>query len=327
MAEATATTISSGGEARAGASGPSARTKRPTRVDELIDSSLMSRLDQLDIVSRKIFLGKLQGERRSRKRGTSVEFADYRSYVPGDDLRYIDWNVYGRLDVLFLKLFLEEEDLSLYLVIDTSKSMDYGQPDKLIFAQRLAVALGYIGLVNYNRVTLISFGEGVRGRLPNLRGRRRTQEMGQWVLDLRPEGTTDFEAAMKAIALSRQGRGVMVLLSDFLYKSGYEKGLNYLQGGGFDTFVLQVLSPQETDPGGTGAITGDLKLRDMEDENVAEVTVSSALLKRYKENLTAYCNRLRDYCVRRSMIHMTLRSDMSMETLIMEYFRKRGLLK
>lgn len=303
------------------------RTRRPEKVDDLIDSGLMARLDQLDVVSRKIFLGKLQGERRSRKRGTSVEFADYRSYVAGDDLRYIDWNVYGRLDVLFLKLFLEEEDLSLYLVIDTSKSMDYGAPDKLVFAQRLAMALGYIGLVNYNRITLISFSNGVVSRLPGLRGRRRTQEMGQWILSQTPDGTTDFEAAMKSIALGRQGRGVMVILSDFMYKSGYEKGLNYLQGGGFDTFALQLLSPQEADPGGTGAITGDLKLRDMEDDNVAEVTVSAALLKRYKENLSAYCDRLRDYCVRRSMIHMVLRSDMSMETLLMEYFRKRGLLK
>ena len=303
------------------------RTRRPEKVDDLIDSGLMARLDQLDVVSRKIFLGKLQGERRSRKRGTSVEFADYRSYVAGDDLRYIDWNVYGRLDVLFLKLFLEEEDLSLYLVIDTSKSMDYGAPDKLVFAQRLAMALGYIGLVNYNRITLISFSNGVVSRLPGLRGRRRTQEMGQWILSQTPDGTTDFEAAMKSIALGRQGRGVMVILSDFMYKSGYEKGLNYLQGGGFDTFALQLLSPQEADPGGTGAITGDLKLRDMEDDNVAEVTVSAALLKRYKENLSAYCDRLRDYCVRRSMIHIVLRSDMSMETLLMEYFRKRGLLK
>ncbi len=312
----------------ASTSSPSpSRTRRPEKVDDLIDSGLMARLDQLDVVSRKIFLGKLQGERRSRKRGTSVEFADYRSYVAGDDLRYIDWNVYGRLDVLFLKLFLEEEDLSLYLVVDTSKSMDYGAPDKLIFAQRLAMALGYIGLVNYNRITLISFSNGIVSRLSGLRGRRRTQEMGQWILGLTPDGTTDFEAAMKSIALARQGRGVMVLLSDFMYKSGYEKGLNYLQGGGFDTFALQLLSPQEADPGGTGAITGDLKLRDMEDDNVAEVTVSAALLKRYKENLSAYCDRLRDYCVRRSMIHMVLRSDMSMETLLMEYFRKRGLLK
>lgn len=304
-----------------------ARKQRPTRIDELIDSELMAKLDQIDIMSRKIFLGKLQGERRSRRRGQSVEFADYRSYVPGDDLRYIDWNVYGRLDHLFLKLFLEEEDLSLYLVIDTSKSMDYGDPNKLIFSQRLAMALGYIGLVNYNRVTLCTFSDGLERRLPNLRGRRRTQEMGQWLLNLEPTGDTDFEPAMKTLALSRQGKGVMVILSDFLFKRGYEKGLRYLVGGGFDTFVTQVLSPQEIDPVATGALSGDMKLVDVEDGNEAEVTVSGALLKRYKENLNGYCGQLREYCVRRSMTHMTLRSDMGMDTLIFDYLRKRGLLK
>lgn len=306
---------------------PVSRRKRPQRIDDLIDSRLMSRLDQLDVVSRKIFAGKLQGERRSKKRGQSVEFADFRNYVPGDDLRYIDWNVYARLDQLFLKMFLEEEDLSFFIVVDSSMSMDYGEPDKLTFCQKLAMALGYIGLVNYNRVTLVSFGEGVRHRLSNLRGRRKTQQMGQWILDLRPEGTTDFESAMKTVALSRQGRGVMVVLSDFLYKTGYEKGLRYLVGGGFDTFILQTLSPQEIDPGATNALSGDLKLRDMEDGNTAEVSVSAALLKRYKENLNAYCGQLRDHCIRRSMVHMVLRTDTSMDTLIMDYLRKRGLLK
>ncbi|MFG0331139.1 MAG: DUF58 domain-containing protein [Phycisphaerales bacterium] len=301
--------------------------RRPTKIDELIDSELMTKLNQLDVVSRKIFLGKLQGERRSKRRGQSVEFADYRNYVPGDDLRYIDWNVYGRLDVLFLKLFLEEEDLSLHIVVDVSKSMDYGDPSKFVFAQRLAMALGYIGLVNYNRVTLAAFGAGLVDRLPNLRGRRKTQDIGQWLLNLEPGDDTDFEPAMKTLALSRQGRGVMVIISDFLFKRGYEKGLRYLQGGGYDTFVIQALSPQEIDPAATGALSGDLKLVDVEDGHEAEVTLSAAVIKRYKENLNAYCGALRDYCVRRSMTHMTLRTDMSMETLLLEYLRKRGLLK
>lgn len=305
----------------------SRRITRPSKIEDLIDSSLMARLDQLDVVSRKIFAGKLQGERRSKKRGQSVEFADYRNYVPGDDLRYIDWNVYARLDQLFLKMFLEEEDLSFVIAIDTSTSMDYGDPDKLIFCQRLAMALGYIGLVNYNRVTLVSFADGVVNRLANLRGRRKTRQMGQWMLDLVPGGNTDFNDAMRTIALARQGRGVMVVLSDFLYKSGYEKGLRYLVGGGYDTFVMQVLSPQEVDPGETNALSGDLKLVDIEDGNTAEVSISPALLRSYRENLNAYCGRLRDHCIRRSMMHMVLRTDMSMETLVMDYLRKRGLLR
>ncbi|MCA9286053.1 MAG: DUF58 domain-containing protein [Phycisphaerales bacterium] len=304
----------------------STAASRPTRVDELLDSRLMAKLDQLDVVSRKIFAGKLQGERRSKRRGMSVEFADYRHYVHGDDLRFVDWNIYARLDRLFLKLFLEEEDLSLLLGIDASASMDYGSPNKFVFCQRLAMALGYIGLANHNRVTLFTFGgEGLQ-RLSNLRGRRRTQEMGAWLLQRQPGGATGFDDAMRTIALSRQGKGVMVVLSDFLYKEGYEKGLRYVSGGGYDTFCLQVLSPEEVDPGNHG-LSGDLRLTDMEDEDVAEVTVTPGLLKKYRENLNAYCGTLRDYCVRRDMTHATVDSGTDMDTLLLEYLRRRGLLK
>ena len=299
---------------------------RPRRVDDLIDGQLMSRLDQLDVMSRKIFAGKLQGERRSKKRGVSVEFADYRHYTHGDDLRFVDWNIYARLDKLFLKMFLEEEDLSLILAIDSSASMDWGNPNKFLFSQRLAMALGYVGLVNHNRVTVCTFNEGGVQRLGNLRGRRRTQEMGAWLLKQQPGGAGGFNDAMRTIALARQGKGVMVILSDFLYKEGYEKGLRYLSGGGYDTFCMQVLAPEEVDPGKHG-LTGDLRLTDLEDEDVAEITVSGALLKRYKENLNAYCGRLREFCVRRGMMHVTIDSGIDMATLLMDYLRKRGLLK
>jgi len=300
---------------------------KPTRVDELIDSRLMAKLDQVDVVSRKIFSGKLQGERRSKRRGQSVEFADYRHYVAGDDLRFVDWNIYARLDKLFLKMFLEEEDLSLLIVIDASASMDFGDPSKFVFCQRLAMALGYIGLVNQNRVTLWSFGgDSTPQRLANLRGRRRTPEMGAWLLGREAAGPANFDDAMRTIALSRQGRGVMIILSDFLLKEGYDKGLRYLAGGGYDTFVLQVLSPEEIDPA-RGGMAGDLRLTDIEDGDVAEVTITPALLKRYRENLDAWCGRLREYCVRRDMMHVTLDTSMDMDTLLMEYLRRRGLLR
>ena len=299
---------------------------KPTRVDELLDSALMSKLDQVDVMSRKIFAGKLQGERRSKKRGISVEFADYRHYAHGDDLRFVDWNIYARLDKLFLKMFIEEEDLSLLIAIDSSASMNWGNPNKFIFCQRLAMALGYIGLTNHNRVTLYAFDNtGVRP-LPNLRGRRRTQEMGKWLLDQEAGGESGFSEAMRSIALSRQGKGVMLILSDFLLKEGYEKALRYLAGGGYDTFCMQILAPEEVDPAKHG-MAGDLRLTDIEDQDTAEVTVSAALLKRYKENLNAYCGKLRDFCIRRGMMHLTIDTDTDMNTLLLEYLRKRGLLK
>jgi uncharacterized protein (DUF58 family) len=299
---------------------------KPTRVDELLDSGLMAKLDQMDVMSRKIFAGKLQGERRSKKRGVSVEFADYRHYVHGDDLRFVDWNIYARLDRLFLKMFIEEEDLSLILAIDSSASMNWGNPNKFVFCQRLAMALGYIGLANHNRVTLHAFDSSGIRPLSNLRGRRRTQEMGKWLLNQQATGQSGFSDAMRSIALARQGKGVMVILSDFMFKEGFDKGLRYLAGGGYDTFCLQILSPEEIDPGKSG-LAGDLRLTDIEDEDAAEITVSAALLKRYKENLNAYCGKLRDFCIRRGMMHLTIDTNTDMSTLLMEYLRRRGLLK
>src|SRR5436309_1145694 len=152
-------------------------TAGPTRSDLLLAPDFMARLDQLDLVSRKLLAGKMKGERRSKRRGQSVEFADYRNYVIGDDLRFIDWNIYARLDRLFLKLFLEEEDLSLYVLADVSKSCDFGDPNKAQYIKQVAAALGYIGLVNYNRVTVAAMADGIVADTGGMRGRRRVSQM------------------------------------------------------------------------------------------------------------------------------------------------------
>src|SRR3954453_6917244 len=123
----------------------------------LLDPEFLHKLEQLELVSRKIFVGRMKGERKSKRRGASVEFADHRNYAVGDDLRHIDWNVYGRLDKLFLKLFLEEEDLHFYTLLDTSLSMDFGDPSKLQYGKQVAAALSFIGLGNYDRVVLETF--------------------------------------------------------------------------------------------------------------------------------------------------------------------------
>ena len=152
----------------------------------------MARLDQLDIVSRKILAGKMKGERRSKRRGQSVEFADFRNYVVGDDLRFIDWNIYARLDKLFLKLFLEEEDLALYVLVDMSKSMDWGDPNKALYAKQVAAALAYIGLVNYNRVNVVAMAENIVAETGAMRGRRRVSQMIDFVTKLEPTGASHF---------------------------------------------------------------------------------------------------------------------------------------
>src|SRR3954452_4357632 len=151
-------------------------TQTAEKPSLLLSPEFMARLYQLDLMSRKLLAGKMKGERRSKRRGQSVEFADYRNYVVGDDLRFIDWNVYARLERLFLKLFLEEEDLSLYVVLDVSKSCDYGDPNKALYLKKVAAALGYIGLVNYNRVHISAMADGIVGETGALRGRRRVSQ-------------------------------------------------------------------------------------------------------------------------------------------------------
>src|SRR5437899_1609206 len=175
-----------------------APTKPPVNKDEpLLTSEFMARLDQLDVMSRKLLAGKMKGERRSKRRGQSVEFADYRNYVIGDDLRFIDWNVYARLDRLFLKLFLEEEDLSLYVLVDVSKSCDYGEPNKALYMKKVAAALGYIGLVNYNRVSIVAMADGVVAETGAMRGRRRVAQMLDFVSKLKPDGSSHFTESCK----------------------------------------------------------------------------------------------------------------------------------
>src|SRR3954465_4971244 len=115
----------------------------PIAQTELLTPDLLAQLERPELGTRKSFRGRMKGERRSKRKGQSVEFADFRNYVAGDDLRFIDWNTYARLDRLFLKMFLEEEDLHFYALLDASQSMSFGTPTKLHYAKQLAAALGF----------------------------------------------------------------------------------------------------------------------------------------------------------------------------------------
>ena len=311
---------------------------RPASVDELLDPRLVARLHRVDLASKKVFAGKMKGERRSKRRGESVEFADHRPYAVGDDLRFIDWNIYGRLDRLFMKLFLEEEDLSLHLVLDCSASMNCGDPEKFAWARRAAAALGDVGLFDMNRVAVSRLGGRNAGdpdntdadarpadaaTLRDLRGRRRVHDLGRFLCSTEPGGDDAFAQNARRIALARRGKGVMVVLSDFLFKDGYERGLRYLLGRGYDLVLIQVLSPDELNP----PLGGDLRLRDLEDGERVEITVSAPLLKRYRERLAAFTGGLRDFCARREITLLTLSSDTPIDDLLLGYLRERGVLR
>ena len=289
--------------------------KSATANGNLLDPDFMARLDQLDLVSRKILAGKMRGERRSKRKGESVEFADYRPYVSGDDLRFLDWNIYARLDRLFLKLFLEEEDLLVSVLVDVSKSMDWGEPTKGLYAKRVAAALGYIGLVNYNRVGIYGIADGLPHEMAGIRGRRLVHRLIGFLEAMPLEGASNFTAACREFALRSPHKGIVVILSDFFDKGGFEQGIRYLLSRRLDVYAIQILSPDEVEP----TLTGDLKLRDIEDDDLAEVTISRALINRYRQNLQAYCQSVRDFCTRRGVKYLFTKTDVPFDQLVLTY--------
>ena len=293
--------------------------------DDLLSPQFMHKLDRLDVLSRKILAGKLQGERRSKKRGQSVEFADYRPYVAGDDLRFIDWNLYARLDRLFLRLFLEEEDLSVSVLLDVSRSMDWGDPNKLLYAKRLAAALGYIGLVNYNRVHLYSFAETLVDQLPNLRGRRPIPRVIDFLRRQQPRQAGSLTAVCRHFALAQRAKGLVILISDFFDKGELADALRYLAGDRYDVYAIQLLAPQEIDPT-KGSLVGDVKLLDCEDGQATEISISPVLIKRYQANLQAYCQHVRAQCRRRGIAYLFSDTSIPFDTLVLKYLREKGLL-
>ena len=289
----------------------------------LLDPEFMNRLDQLEIVSRKIFRGKMRGERRSKRRGESVEFADHRPYVAGDDLRFLDWNIMARLDRLFLKLFLEEEDLHVSLLLDVSKSMDWGTPTKSLYIRRVAAALAYIGLSNFDRVSIYGFADGLTRQVAGMRGRRVMVKVMDFLSNLECGGGSNLAAACKQFAVHHPQPGILLILSDFFDKGGFEQGFRYLLGRNFDLYAMQVLSPEEINP----ELAGDLQLRDVEDGDLAEVTVGRALLNRYKRNLEAYCASLKEHCARRGINYLFTSTDTPFDQIVLSYLRRRGLLR
>lgn len=295
----------------------------PDTQTPLLEPDFLHRLEQLELVSKKIFLGRMKGERRSKRKGQSVEFADYRNYVVGDDLRFLDWNLYARLDRLFLRLFMEEEDLHVYILVDNSMSMDFGSPTKLHFAKQVAAALGFVGLVNMDRVVVEAFNDRLTQSLPAVRGRRSLWRLIDFLQKLEPAGPSNLTRALKSFSMKCGGKGIAIVLSDFMDKGGYEDALRYIVARQLDIYVIQVLSQEEIEP----EIVGDLKLVDIEDDDVAEITVSGPLLKRYKQNLAAYRSALNDFCNRRGISYLFTSNQVPFDRLVLTYLRQRGLVK
>lgn len=296
-----------------------------TASGPLLTPELLTRLERLELVSRKIFRGRIKGERRSKRKGQSVEFADFRNYVAGDDLRLIDWNLYARLDQLFLKMFLEEEDLHFHALVDASASMQFGDPSKWRVAAQLAASLGYIGLCRADRVRVAALGPDGR-RAPVMRGKAGFRRMTQYLESIDVDDDRHNVSLLDGVrdfAMRNAGSGVVVLITDLLDKTGYESALRLLVGRRMDVFVLHVLAPEEIDP----PISGDRRLIDVEDGDATEITISPYIVQRYKKNVTAFCESAKAYCSQRDVVYIPVRTDIAVETIVSQYLRRRGVVR
>ena len=305
---------------------PSAGTRQaflPSEVDPTVfDEAFLRQLERLLLLMRSPVRGGLKGGRRSVKRGQSVEFADYRDYTPGDDLRQLDWNVYARLERLFVKLFVEEEDVTVTLLIDASASMATGKPAKLLFAKRAAAALGYIALASEDRVAVSALTGRVARKRASMRGAGRIFRLLADLSAIEPtDGPTDLVAAARHAAAQLHGRGVVILISDLLDPAA-DRIIRELAATGSELIVMHVLSPDELDP----LLEGDLRLVDIETGDGIDVTIDLAAIDIYKARLSAWKAGFAELAAKRRASYVDLSSEANLADLMFTELRRRRVL-
>ena len=294
---------------------------RPASV-RFFSNDFLLQLERVGFVSRRSHVGRVKGERKSPRKGSSVEFADYRPYEVGDDLRYVDWNAFGRLNRLYLKVFMDEEDLCVHLLVDASGSMDFGEPGKFQYATRLAAALAFVAFVNLERVAVGVFRDRLsEGWLPT-RGRSQFLPFQEFLAGIQPGGPTAFNDAIRQYALRVKDAGLAVVVSDFLDPGGYEQGLRALMERRFDVHVIQLLAPEEIEP----TLGGDLELVDAESGEVREVSLDAETLRAYHRELDGYLSRLEAFCRANELTYTRVTTDVPLEDLLLRRLKGSLLL-
>jgi uncharacterized protein (DUF58 family) len=289
----------------------------------LFDDEFLKKLEYLSILSKRLFTGQLKAERRAKRRGTGLEFADYRQYVAGDDFRHLDWKAYLRLNKLILRLFEEEEDLPIYMFVDASQSMSYGNPSKFDYARRVAAALCYIGLSNLDRVNVVGYANKVKGELQPQRGKGRIFRVFRFLEEMTTGGETNARESFKTYCTETRRRGLCVVVSDFFDTSGFQSGLDILRHFKHDIFILHVASHEEVEP----ALKGELVLVDSENNVSREVTVTPSLLASYKAEYHRFCTEIESYCSKYQLGYVRTVTDFPFEELVLKVFRQGRFLK
>ena len=291
--------------------------------EELFDETFLKKLEYLHIVSKKLFSGRSMAERKSKRTGSGIEFADHREYAPGDDFRYIDWSILGRMDRVLLRLFEEEEDLHIYLLLDISDSVRMGKPSKLHYGMQIAAALAYIGLANLDRVSIITLADGLRDRLPPARGKGRIFKVFEFLRNISPGGHTELATALRTFVHQNKRRGLAILISDFYDPAGYQAAINVLRYNRFEPFMIQLYDAAEARP----RLKGDLQLVDCETGDIREITISAKMLETYAREHERYCNELAEFCISKQVPLIRADTREPFDDLVLNIFRRGGFVR
>ena len=287
----------------------------------LFPSDFLTRLEYLSIISKRVFRGSLLAQRRTVQMGSGIEFSDHREYSPGDDFRYLDWNVYARLGDLLLKRFQEEQDLNVYLMLDCSRSMGFGDPAKFDLARHLIAALAYIALADLDRINVLAFSNNIVEEFPLTRGKARILPLMKFLEKLEITGSdTDLGKSTQAL-IHRSGRpGMAVVISDLFDEHGFEHGLDQLRYRRFDGHIIQLHDPKEKDP----ALLGDVEMIDVETESQRKVTVTEKNVRKYKELFEQHQTSVRDYCRNYGLGCTQAPGHIPFDDLVLKMMRQAG---
>jgi uncharacterized protein (DUF58 family) len=280
----------------------------------MFDSTFLKKLEYLSLVSRRTFPGQLLAHRRARQTGNGIVFADHRNYNFGDDLRYLDWNVYARFGNELIRRFEEEKDLHVYFLLDCSKSMAAGSPNKFDYARHVTAALAYVALADLDRVSIAAFADKLYQIFPMIRGKQHLLRLIRFLESLEPVGsTTDLATSMSEFVRQKQHTGLAVVISDFFDPNGYKSGLDILRYRNYEPFLIQIHDKQESEP----ALRGDLQLHDTETDGVREVVISESMIRRYKEKFAVFLDDIKRYGIDNGLNYMITSTAVPFDEMIL----------
>lgn len=288
-----------------------------------LEPDFLNKLERLRIVAKKISSSRGKGEHLSSRRGSSLEFSDYRRYHRGDDLRYVDWNVYRRLEKLLLKIFTGEEEMNVYLLLDTSRSMAEGTPPKIEYAKSVAASLGYIGLKNHDRVGVAAFSTGMGAQLPLGRGRKQVLDLFQFLHELSCDGETDLRHSTQSFTLRFPGNGLVVLISDLFDPRGCRDGLEELARRKYQVLVVHILDGSETrlEP------WGDISMVDVESQRERRLFLDSTLVRRFHEEVERYLDETASFCFSHEMDYLRTETTTPFENFVLLTLRQGRMVR